>query len=48
MKGKYPKKLYCDKCKKQTTHRAKLGAVLNGCLVCNVCDRMNLIKPKQR
>jgi len=43
MKREYSEKLYCDKCKKETSHRVKLGAILNGCMVCNNCDKMNEI-----
>ena len=35
------KTLYCDNCNKETKHRVKLGAVLNGYLVCNSCNKMN-------
>ena len=40
----YLEVLYCDRCKKKTRHRVKLGAIQYGCLVCNECDKMNEIK----
>jgi hypothetical protein len=41
MSKEYPKTLYCSNCKKKTNHRVKLGAIQDGCLVCNECDIMN-------
>jgi formylmethanofuran dehydrogenase subunit E len=41
MKQRIIKKLHCNKCNEETEHRPKLDAVLNNCLVCNVCDNLN-------
>ena len=40
-----PKNLYCKNCGKVTPHRPKLDAVINGKLVCNICNIQNDIKP---
>ena len=41
---KYPKEVYCSGCDKVTPHIPKLGAVLDGKLVCDVCRKMNPYK----
>ena len=43
MNKEYPEVLYCDRCKKKTRHRVKLGSIQYGCLVCNECNKMNEI-----
>jgi hypothetical protein len=34
-------KLYCTGCKKITNHIPKLSALMDGCMVCNNCSKMN-------
>ena len=34
-------KLYCTDCKKLTKHTPKLSALMDGCMVCGKCSKMN-------
>jgi hypothetical protein len=33
--------LYCTNCSKHTPHNPKLSALIDGCLVCDKCSKMN-------